>query len=137
MVFGVVKKNPEQTRRVIDFLMFLTTPHAGQVLVEEAVRARQPINGPLLIPGAPLPPVMEHHFAAFRGRGFEKLSFRGLGDEQESVWKWTVWAQRYLDGRISLEECLERYQALMEEAVPRYARTMNYDMDPRTRDRVR
>src|SRR5205814_6829647 len=122
---------------VVDFLMYTTTPHAAQVLVEEATRARQPINGPMLIPGAKLPEEMAQKFSAFEGRGFEKLSFRGLADEQESVWKWTVWAQRYLDGRIPLDECLERYQALMEEAVPRYARTMNYDMDPRTRDRVR
>ncbi len=137
VVWGVVKKSPEQVARVVDFLMYTTTPHAGQVLVEEAVKAKQPINGPLLIPGAKLPEVMERHFAAFRGRGFEKLSFRGLNDEQESVWKWTVWAQRYLDGRVSLDECLSRYEALMQEAVPRVVHTMNYDMNPATKDRPR
>lgn len=130
---GVVKKSEEQSRRSVDFMMFLTTPHAAQVLVEEAVRARQPINGPMLIP-AQLPPVMERHFAAFRNRGFEKLSFRGLADEQESVWQWTVWAQRYLDGRVSLDTCLSRYQQAMREAAPRVIKTMNYDMDPRTKD---
>jgi ABC-type glycerol-3-phosphate transport system substrate-binding protein len=137
VVWGVVKKSEAQTRRVVDFLMYTTTPHAAQVLVEEAAKARQPINGPMLIPGAQLPAAMASRFAAFEHRGFEKLSFRGLADEQESVWKWTVWAQRYLDGRIDLDTCLARYQSVMQEAVPRVAATMNYDMDPRTKDRPR
>jgi hypothetical protein len=90
----------------------------------------------MLAPGAKLPENMARHFAAFEKRGFEKLSFRGLADEQESVWKWTVWAQRYLDGRITVDECLSRYQQVMEEAVPRVQKLMNYDMNPRTRDRA-
>ncbi|HLK55351.1 MAG TPA: extracellular solute-binding protein [Chthonomonadaceae bacterium] len=134
VVFGIVKKSDEQTQRTVDFLMYLTTPHATQTLVAQAVRARQPINGPMLIPGAQLPEQMARRFSAFEHRGFEKLSFRGLADEQESVWKWTVWAQRYLDGRISVDDCLAHYQQVMEEAVPRVARQMNYDLDPRTKD---
>lgn len=136
VMWAVVKKNDAQTRRVLDFLMFTTTPHAAQVLVEEAVKARQPINGPLLIPGAQMPETMARHFVAFQGRGFEKLSFRGLADEQESVWKWTVWAQRYLDGRMSTTDCLRRYEETMQEAVPRVVKQMNYDMDPRTKDKA-
>lgn len=135
-MWSVVKKNDAQTQRVVDFLMFTTTPHAAQVLIEEAAKARQPINGPMLIPGAKLPASMARHFAAFENRGFEKLSFRGLADEQESVWKWTVWAQRYLDGRISTDACLQHYQETMQEAVPRVIKQMNYDMNPRTKDRV-
>ena len=134
VVFGVVKKSESQTRAVVDFLMYLTSPHAAKTLVEEAVKARQPINGPLLIPGAKLPEQISRRFAAFEHRGFEKLSFRGLADEQESVWKWTVWAQRYLDGRISVDDCLNRYQQVMDEAVPRVVKQMNYDMNPRTKD---
>lgn len=137
VTWGVVKKNDAQTRRVVDFLMYTTTPHAAQVLVEEATKARQPINGPMLIPGAKLPEAMAKRFSAFENRGFEKLSFRGLADEQESVWKWTVWAQRYLDGRISVDTCLSRYQNVMQEAVPRVVDTMNYDMNPRTKDQPR
>lgn len=135
-MWSVVKKNDAQTQLVTDFLMFTTTPHAAQTLVEEAVKARQSINGPLLIPGAKMPETMARHFNAFTNRGFEKLSFRGLADEQESVWKWTVWAQQYLDGRITTDTCLQRYQETMQEAVPRVVRQMNYDMNPRTRDKV-
>jgi ABC-type glycerol-3-phosphate transport system substrate-binding protein len=137
VMWGVVKKNDAQTRRVVDFLMFTTTPYAAKVLVEEAVKARQPLNGPMLIPGAKLPEEMARRFAAFQKRGFEKLSFRGLSDEQESVWKWTVWAQRYLDGRIPVDECLARYQQVMEEAVPRVVQQMNYDLNPQTKDQPR
>lgn len=134
VVLGVVKKNDAQTRRVADFMMYLTSPHAAQTLIVEATKARQPINGPLLIPGAKLPDAIARRFSAFEHRGFEKLSFRGLSDEQESVWKWTVWAQRYLDGRISVDDCLMHYQQVMDEAAPRVAREMNYDMNPRTKD---
>ena len=109
----MVKKSEAQTRAVVDFLMYLTSPYAAKTLVEEAVKARQPINGPLLIPGANLPEQISRRFSAFEHRGFEKLSFRGLADEQESVWKWTVWAQRYLDGRISVDQCLDRYAAIL------------------------
>jgi hypothetical protein len=55
-------------------------------------------------------------------------------DEQESVWQWTVWAQRYMEGRISLREFLNRYQRLMEEAVPRVIAMQKLDMNPRTKD---
>ncbi len=135
-MWSVVKKNDAQTKLVTDFLMFTTTPHAAQTLVEEAVKARQSINGPLLIPGAKMPETMARHFNAFTNRGFEKLSFRGLADEQESVWKWTVWAQQYLDGRVSVDTCLKRYQETMLEAVPRVVHQMNYDMNPQTKDKV-
>lgn len=135
-MWSIVKKNDAQTRRAVDFLMFTTTPHAAQVLIEEAAKARQPINGPMLIPGAKLPPNMARHFAAFENRGFEKLSFRGLADEQESVWKWTVWAQRYLDGRIGVDDCLQHYEDTMQESVPRVIKQMGYDMNPRTKDKA-
>ncbi len=133
-MWSVVKKSDAQTARVVDFLMFTTTPHAAQTLVEETVKARQPLNGPMLIAGAKLPESIGRHFGAFENRGFEKLSFRGLADEQESVWKWTVWAQRYLDGRMTTDECLKRYQQTMVEAVPRVVANNRYDMDPRTKD---
>jgi ABC-type glycerol-3-phosphate transport system substrate-binding protein len=135
VMWGVTKKSAEQTRRVVDFLMYLTTPHAAQTLVEQAVRHRRPLIGPMLIPGAEIPERIRRYFRAFEGRGFEKLSFRGLMDEQQSVWEWTVWAQRYMDGRLSLSEFLQRYQRLMERAVPRVIAMQKLDMNPRTKDK--
>ncbi len=134
LVLGVVKKNPQQTARVVDFLMFLTSPQGAQILVDEAVRHRRPLSGPMLIPGVKLPPDLQARYRPFEGRGFEKLSFRGLMDEQQSVWEWTVWAQRYMEGRISLQEFLRRYQRLMLEAVPRVIAMQKLDMNPRTKD---
>jgi len=136
VVLGVVKKDPEQVRQVVDFLMFLTTPRSARTLVEQAVRHRRPLIGPMLIPGAEIPETIRRYFRAFEGRGFEKMSFRGLMDEQQSVWEWTVWAQRYMEGRLSLEEFLQRYQQLMVGAVPRVIATQHLDMNPRTKDRV-
>lgn len=131
---AVVRKNPRQTRRSVDFMMFLTTPHAAKVLVQKAVENRRPLVGPMLIPGATIPGRIGSYFRAFEGRGFEKLSFRGLMDEQQSVWEWTVWAQRYMEDRLSLDGFLKRNQRLMEEAVPRVAALQKVDMNPRTRD---
>lgn len=134
LVLGVVKKNPQQTARVVDFLMFLISPRGAQILVDEAVRNRRALSGPMLIPSVKMPPELQAYYRPFEGRGFEKLSFRGLMDEQESVWQWTVWAQRYMEGRISLPEFLTRYQRLMEEAVPRVIAMQKLDMNPRTKD---
>jgi ABC-type glycerol-3-phosphate transport system substrate-binding protein len=135
-VLGVVKKSPEQVKLTMDFLMFLTTPHAAKILVEQAVRNRRPLIGPMLIPGAEIPDFIRRYFRPFEGRGFERMSFRGLMDEQQSVWEWTVWAQRYMDGRLTLPEFLQRYQKLMIEAVPRVIAMQKLDMNPKTRDRV-
>lgn len=134
LVLGVVKKSPEQVSRVLDFLMFLSSPRGAQILVDEALRNRRPLSGPMLIPGVKMPPQMQAYYSPFEGRGFEKLSFRGLLDEQESVWQWTVWAQRYMEGLSTLEAFLKRYQRLMEEAVPRVIAMQRLDMDPRTKD---
>lgn len=134
-MFSVVKKDDAQSAAAVDFLMFLTTPESAKTLVDQAVRFRRPLTGPMLIPGAPIPEQMRRHFRAFEGRGFEKLSFRGLADEQQSVWEWTVWAQRYMEGRVDLPGFLARYQRLMTEAVPRVMAMQKLDMDPRTKDR--
>ncbi len=133
-VYAVVKKDPAQTALTLDFLQYLTTPASAKILVDEALSHRKPLTGPLLIPGTALPSNMQAHFKAFEGRGFEKLSFRGLVDEQQSVWEWTVWAQRYMEGRIPLPEFLQRYQQLMLAAVPRVVAMQHLDGNPATKD---
>jgi hypothetical protein len=55
-------------------------------------------------------------------------------DEQQSVWEWTVWAQRFMEGRLDLREFLRRYQKTIEQAIPRVIAMQHLDMDPRTRD---
>jgi ABC-type glycerol-3-phosphate transport system substrate-binding protein len=134
VVLGVVKKDPAQVARTLDFLMFLTTPSSARILVEEALRNKRPLTGPMLIPGVAFPENIRRLFAPFEGRGFERLSWRGLMDEQQSVWEWTVWAQRYMDGRLTLREFLSRYQKTVMEAVPRVIAMQHLDMNPRTRD---
>ncbi len=134
-MLGVVRKDPARTAAAVDFLQFLTAPDSVRVLVEEALRHHRPLTGPMLVPGAPLPEALSRRYRAFEGRGFEKLTFRGLADEQQSVWEWTVQAQRYMEGQIPLGTFLTRYQRLMTEAVPRAIAASRYDMDPRTKDR--
>jgi len=119
----------------MDFLMYLTSPASARILVDEAIRHRRPLTGPMLIPGARLPDEVQRLFRPFERRGFERLSWRGLMDEQQSVWEWTVWAQRYMDGRLSLREFLQRYQKTITDALPRVVAMQKLDMDPRTRDR--
>jgi raffinose/stachyose/melibiose transport system substrate-binding protein len=133
-VLGLVKKNQQQTELVVDFLMYLTTPRSAQILVEQAMKHRKPLVGPMLIPGADIPETLRRYFRVFEKRGFEKLSFRGLQDEQQSAWEWTVWAQRYMEGRLTLPEFLKRYQQLMQAAVPRVVASYHLDRNPRTKD---
>lgn len=135
LVLGVVKKDPAQVARTMDFLMFLSSPQSARVLVEQAIKHRRPLTGPMLIPGVQFPEEIRRLFSPFEGRGFERLSWRGLMDEQQSVWEWTVWAQRYMDGRLTLDEFLRRYQRTILAAVPRVIAMQNLDMNPRTRDR--
>jgi ABC-type glycerol-3-phosphate transport system substrate-binding protein len=134
-MFSVVKKGEAQSRLAVDFLMFLSSPQSAQVLVQKALENRKPLLGPMLIPGTAIPPELKSHFRAFEGRGFERLSFRGLMDEQESSWEWTVWAQRYMEGRVELDTFLREYQALMRRAVPRYVAVQRLDLNPRTKDK--
>lgn len=134
LVLGVVKKDHAQVARTMDFLMFLSSPRSARILVEQALRNKRPLTGPMLIPGVDFPENIQRLFAPFEGRGFERLSWRGLLDEQQSVWEWTVWAQRYMDGRLTLREFLSRYQKTILDAVPRVIAMQHLDMDPRTKD---
>lgn len=134
LVLGVVKKDPAQVAQTMDFLMYLSTPQSARILVEQAVRNRRPLTGPMLIPGVQFPENIRRLFAPFEGRGFERLSWRGLLDEQQSVWEWTVWAQRYMDGRLTLPGFLRRYQKTITDAIPRVIAMQKLDMDPRTKD---
>jgi len=135
MVLAVMQKNdPAHERNVTDFLQFLTTPESGRLLVELTLADGQPLTGPLLIEGVELPGDLAEKFAVFKGHGFEKVNYRGLRDEQESVQEWVVIAQEYMGGRLSLDGFLERYDQLMHRAVERLIKRDGIDMDPTTRD---
>lgn len=134
-VLGITKKqDPAQIAASVDFLMFLSSPPCARMLVDEAMRNHRPLVGPMLVPGVRFPERMQELFRPFEGRGFERLSFRGLLDEQQSVWEWTVWAQRYMEGRLSLQEFLRLYQRTVDQAIPRVIALQRLDMNPRTKD---
>ncbi|MCC5875074.1 MAG: extracellular solute-binding protein [Candidatus Sumerlaeia bacterium] len=128
------KSNTEHERRVIDFLMFLTAPENARVLYDRAIELRRPIVGPPAVKGVSLPQEFEERFEVFFGRGYEKLNFRGLDDEQESVYQWSVLLQDFLGDRLSLDDFLEEYQALMLAAHERIRARQGLDMDPTTND---
>jgi len=135
MVLAVMQKNdPVHERNVMDFLHFLTTPESGRLLVESTLADGQPLTGPLLIEGVELPGDLAEKFAVFKGHGYEKVNYRGLSDEQESVQEWVIVAQEYMGGRLSLDGFLDRYDQLMHRAAERLIRRDNLDMDPTTRD---
>lgn len=134
MLSATQKNDPAHEANVIDFLMYLTSPEAGRMLIEETLAADQPLLGPLVIKGVEMPPELAERYAPFLGRGFEKINFRGLEDEQESSAEWTVIAQEWLGGRLTLDEYLERYQALMLAAIPRLQARFGIDLDPATED---
>jgi ABC-type sugar transport system permease subunit/ABC-type glycerol-3-phosphate transport system substrate-binding protein len=128
------KKDPEHTRRVVDFFMYLTSPEAGQLLVDLTVAADQPLVGPPVIQSVTLPPHLADKYEVFQGHGYEKLNFRGVLDEQESVAEWVVLSQEYFAGRLTLEEYLDRYYESVLRAIPRLQERYGYDFDPATED---
>jgi len=133
-VYGVIRKNKEQHDVVADFLMFLMRPESCRIVMEETLEDEQALAGPFAIKDVPMPPDMEEKFKPFFGLGREKIEFRGLMDEQESVWRWCILAQDYMADRMSLDKFLEEYQLLMLQAIPRVIRMQDLDMNPRTRD---
>ncbi|NKB67731.1 MAG: extracellular solute-binding protein [Candidatus Latescibacteria bacterium] len=135
MVLAVMQKDDlAHERNVVDFLQFLTSPEAGRLLVEMTLADGQSLTGPLLIDGVELPDELADKFAVFKGHGYEKINYRGLRDEQESVQEWVVIAQEYMGGRLQLDEFLQRYGKLMQRAVVRQVERDGIDMDPSTED---
>jgi len=133
-VYGVIRKNKEQHDIAADFLMFLMRPESCRIVMEETLKDEQALAGPFAIKDVPMPPDMEEKFKPFFGLGREKLEFRGLMDEQESVWRWCILAQDYMADRMSLDKFLEEYQLLMLQAIPRVTKMQDLDMNPQTRD---
>lgn len=131
MVLAVMKQGGEEhEQRVIDFLRFITTPEAGRVFIERTLDSGQSITGPMLIKGVKLPPELADKYEVFTGHGFEKINFRGLNDEQESVNDWVIIAQELLGGRMTSEEFGQEYNALMQRAAHRIIRQRGWTGTP-------
>lgn len=128
------KKNPEHHARVVDFLMFMTTPQNVRLFIDMTLADDQPLTGPLTVRDVPLPPAIGEQMSVFTGHGYEKLTFRGLEDEQESTFEWSVLAQEYMAGRLELDSFLTQYRASMQHAVPRMRAKNGVDGNPKTKD---
>lgn len=133
-VYGIIRKTREQNDRAADFLMFLTSPEMGRLILDVCTKVEEPIVGPFAMVDVPLDEEMDAKFRPFLGHGREKLEIRGLEDEQESVWRWSTLAQDYMADRLTLDQFLESYQRLMVQAIPRVIKRLDLDMDPTTRD---
>lgn len=136
-LFVVSEKNDKShERNVVDFLMFLTSPQSGQIIVDETLRERQPLMGPPAIRGVHLPGDLQDKYKVFTEGELERISYRGFQDEQESIAEWVVATQEYFSDRLSLNEYLKRYQQIMLDAARRQVERFGYDLDPRTNDPI-
>lgn len=133
-VYGIIRKTREQQDLAADFLMFVMNPKSCQTIIEETIKDEQPLVGPFAIKDVPLPEGMKERYDPFFGLGREKINFRGLMDEQESVWRWCIIAQDYMAGKMEIDDFLKQYQQIMVQAIPRVIKMQRLDMDPRTRD---
>ncbi|MCA9417339.1 MAG: extracellular solute-binding protein, partial [Candidatus Omnitrophica bacterium] len=133
-MFAVTNKgDPEHEKRVLDFLMFITTPESMQLLVNETLKADRPIIGPPIIEGVQLPAELEEKFKPFMEKGLVRLDFiTGLHEDAESMFRLWILVDDFLASRISLDEFCERYQSLMIEATHRVVRRNGVDLNPRT-----
>ncbi len=128
------KKNKKHHDRVVDFLMFMTTPENARLFIEKTLADDQPLVGPMTVRDVPLPPAIADQMSVFTGNGYEKINFRGLEDEQESTFEWSVLAQEYMAGRLELDSFLTQYRESMRQAIPRQRARTGTDGNPRTRD---
>ena len=128
------KKNPQHHAQVIDFLMFMTAPQNAKLFIDLTLADDQPLTGPLTVKDVPLPAWVDDQMKAFTGHGYEKLTFRGMEDEQESTFAWSVMAQEYMAGRLPLDSFLKQYRASMIESIPRIRARGGVDGNPKTRD---
>jgi len=137
MTLAILKKNdPQHETNVVDFLQFITTPEAGRIMVKSTIEDKQPLIGPLLIKDVDLPENLADKYTVFMNRGFEKLNFRGLEDEQESVNEWVVIAQEFMGGRMSFDDFCKEFNSLMKKAVIRIAKRNGNDLNPATKDKL-
>jgi len=137
MTLAVMKKDdPEHEKNVIDFLRFITTPSAAKIIIESTLEDKQPIVGPFLIKGVELPENLSEKFEIFMNRGFEKLNFRGLVDEQESVSEWVVIAQEFMGDRMTMDKFCEEFNEIMVRAANRIVIRDGNDLDPTTKDPI-
>lgn len=137
MVLAVSKQGGEShEKNVIDFMRFITTPEAGTIFIERTLASGQPITGPMLIKGVTLPKAVADKYSVFTGHGFEKMNFRGLNDEQESVNDWVIIAQELLGDRMTPEAFGIEYNLLMKRAANRMIRQRQLDMNPATKDPI-
>ena len=112
----------------------MTTPQSGQLVVDATLADNQILVGPPIISGVTLPEHLANKFKPFKGHGFEKINFRGLMDERESVSEWTVIAQDYFAGRLSLDDFCNEYQKIMLRAILRLQQKYGFDLNPATKD---
>lgn len=126
------KSDPEHEKRVVDFMMFLTTPRSGQIFFDETLANDMFIVGPIQIQGVQMPEELSRKYEPFLNRGFEKIGLRSGTIEFE----WTILLQELLGRRIDLDTFLEQNQKIWEESVDREIKRFNYDLDPTTRDDI-
>jgi raffinose/stachyose/melibiose transport system permease protein len=126
--------NLQHERNVVDFLMFMTAPDTARLLVERTLADGQPILGPLAVKGVALPSGLAREFAVFEHHGYEKINFRGLQDEQESIAGWAVAAQDLFAGATTLPEFMQENRGILRAALPRLQERIGYDWNPATAD---
>ena len=117
--------------------MFLASPESAQVLVDETLKSKQPIIGPIAIKGVTLPPDIADKFTPYEGRGYVKADLVGLEGDKEGMYDWAVLSQEFFAGRIAEDTFLKEYQAIMDRSLTRVAEKLQTDWDPQTRDEVK
>lgn len=138
MLLSVMRQGTnEHEKNVIDFLRYLTSSEAGEMLVRITLDEGQPIIGPLAIKDVSLPDGLDEKFEVFRGNGYDKMTMlRGVDDDNEHVHEWAVLAQEYMLGRLTLDEFSTGFADIFRRSALHLKETRGYDLDPTTRDNV-
>ena len=124
--YGLVSKDAKQTELGIDFMMYLTSPEGYKVYVTAIQNSKDAsLAGAPAVKDIELPEEMAKAFANFKPigntEGFPSANnslARGAWDYQPSVQEWVGLIQQYFGNKITTDEFLTKYQAVIDKHLP-------------------
>lgn len=115
----------------VDFLMFLTSPKMAGLLVQTTLQdPKYDLVGPPTLKDVTLPKEWADRFSVIGGRGQGEGGAPGIhGIDPQSQREWVSLAQQYATDKLTEDQFFKQFQASIDQAVPRYAKTQGYDLD--------
>lgn len=128
--FCVLNKDQKQNDLVMDFLMYYTSKEGMTIYSEAYLAAGGSFDGPILVKGVEFP---EEYASLFEGltmignvaNGYTHYFVEGVPGITESIREFDNYAYDFLNGRISVEDFLEKADENVIEYMPLLQQALN------------